>query len=64
MKDFYFIFLFFLTCPDKTRGGEEIQTSDLRFMRRGLQPIELPLGNMNDLFHVTKFELLFVNKYF
>jgi hypothetical protein len=35
------IFTFFFTCPHKRRGGE-IRTSDLRFMRRGPQPIELP----------------------
>jgi hypothetical protein len=40
MKLFFF---FFLTCPHK-RGGE-IRTSDLHFIRRGPQPIELPLGD-------------------
>jgi hypothetical protein len=37
----YCFFLFFFTCPHKR--GEEIQTSDLQFMRRGHQPIELSL---------------------
>jgi hypothetical protein len=27
-------------------GGEGIQTSDLRFMKRGSQPIELPLDDV------------------
>jgi len=29
-----------------TRGGGEIRTGDLRFMRRGPQPIELPFGDI------------------
>jgi hypothetical protein len=37
----YSFFLSFFTCPHKR--GEEIQTSDLQFMRRGHQPIELSL---------------------
>jgi hypothetical protein len=33
-----------------TQEGERgIRTSNLRFMRRGLQPIELPLGDNNEL---------------
>jgi hypothetical protein len=35
--------LFFFFGHIHTRGGEEIRTSDLRFMRRGPQPIELCL---------------------
>jgi hypothetical protein len=34
------VFFFFSTCPHKVGG---IRTSNLRFIRRGLQPIELPL---------------------
>lgn len=41
-----------LTCPYKGRG-EEIQTSDLHFMRYGSQPIELPLG---DYVHLVVFQ--------
>jgi hypothetical protein len=37
------LLLFFLTCLHKRRN--KIRTSDLRFMRRGLQPIKLPLGD-------------------
>jgi hypothetical protein len=33
-------FFFFLTCPHK---NGKIRTNDHRFMRRGLQPIELPI---------------------
>jgi hypothetical protein len=40
----HIFFFFFLTCPYK-RKGEEIRTSDLRFMKRGPQLIELPLGD-------------------
>jgi hypothetical protein len=36
---FFFLFFFYFTFPHK-RG---IQTSNLRLMRRGPQPIELPL---------------------
>jgi hypothetical protein len=35
--------LFFFFWQVHTRGGGEIQTSDLCFLRRGPQPIELPL---------------------
>jgi hypothetical protein len=36
-------FFYFLTCPHKGRG-RGIRTCDIRFIRRGSQPIELPLG--------------------
>jgi hypothetical protein len=35
-------YLFF--CFDARVGGGEIRTCDLRFIKRGSQPIELPLG--------------------
>jgi hypothetical protein len=38
-------FFFFFICPRKGRG-RGIQTCDLRFIRRSLQPIELPLGDI------------------
>jgi len=34
-------FFFFLICSHKRKRG--IQTSDFRFMKRGLQPINLPI---------------------
>jgi hypothetical protein len=37
--------LFFIFLHVHTRRRGEIQTSDLRFMRRSPQPIELPIGN-------------------
>jgi hypothetical protein len=40
---FFQVFFFFLHVH--TRGGGEIRTSDLRFNRRGPQPIELSLGD-------------------
>jgi hypothetical protein len=41
-----FFFFFFLTCPHKG-SGRGIRTCDLHFIRRSLQPIELPLGTDN-----------------
>jgi hypothetical protein len=38
----FFSFFFYMFTQE---GGWRIQTSDLRFMRRGPQPIELPLGH-------------------
>jgi hypothetical protein len=38
------IIFFFLTCPHKGRGGG-IRSCDLRFIKRGSQLIELPLGD-------------------
>jgi hypothetical protein len=38
-------FFFFFFGYVHTRGGGGIRTNNLRFMRRGLQPIELPLGD-------------------
>jgi hypothetical protein len=42
---FFFIFFFYFLYVH-TRGGGEIRTGDLRFMRRGPQPIELPFGDI------------------
>jgi len=40
------IFFFFFSClPKRGERGGGIRTNDLCFMRRGLQPIELPLGD-------------------
>jgi hypothetical protein len=41
--NFFFFFFSFLTCSHKR--GRGIRTKDLRFMRRGPQPIELPIGD-------------------
>jgi hypothetical protein len=43
---FYFLFFiyFFLTCSHKGRG-RGIRSCDLHFIKRGSQPIELPLGD-------------------
>jgi hypothetical protein len=38
----FFFFFFFFTCPHNGRG--EIQTSDLRFMRRGPSQLSYSLG--------------------
>jgi hypothetical protein len=43
---------FFLTCPHKGMGGG-IQISNLRFIRRGPQLIELPLGDLIFTFYVA-----------
>jgi len=37
---------FFFTCLHKKREGARIRTSDLRFMKHGPQPIELPLEDI------------------
>jgi hypothetical protein len=44
--NFFFVFFFFLICPLKR--GRWIQTNGLHFMRRDPQPIELPLGDIDD----------------
>jgi hypothetical protein len=41
-KNSFGIFFFDMSTQE---GGGEIRTNNLRFMRCGLQPIELPLGN-------------------
>jgi hypothetical protein len=41
--------LFILTCHERV-GGEEIRTYDLRFIKRGSQPIELPLRDISGQF--------------
>jgi hypothetical protein len=41
--DLFFFFFFFLILNKREGGG--IRTKSLRFMRRDLQPIELPLGD-------------------
>jgi hypothetical protein len=43
----FFFFFFFWTCPRKGRGMG-IRTCDLRFIKRGSQPIELSLGDKFD----------------
>jgi len=39
---FFFFFFFYML----TQEGGGIRTSDLRFMKRGLQPIELLIGSI------------------
>jgi hypothetical protein len=43
---FFFFFFFFFGHVHTRVGGGGIRTCDLRFIRRGSQPIELPLGNI------------------
>jgi hypothetical protein len=43
LHKFYYSHFFILTCPHKREERRGIRTSDFRFMRRGPQPIELPL---------------------
>jgi hypothetical protein len=45
---FFFFFFFFMSTQEE---GGEIQISDIRFMRRGPQPIEIPLGDGVMLFN-------------
>jgi hypothetical protein len=47
-KVFFFFFLYVYTI-----GGEGIRISDLRFMRRGLQLIELLFGDNNSKSHIS-----------
>jgi hypothetical protein len=49
---------FFFFWHVHTRGGRRIRTSDLYFMRRDPQPIELPLGDVR----CTKLRLYLVHK--
>jgi hypothetical protein len=43
------IFFFFFDMSISREGGGRIRTSDLRFMRRGLQPIELLIGDKSSV---------------
>jgi hypothetical protein len=56
------IFFFFLTCPHKGRG-RGIRTCDLCFIRRGSQPIELPLGDAYNLLIIIQVMAPFVNTF-
>lgn len=51
-------FFFFLTCPHKRGEGGFERTSDLCFMRRGPQPIELPHGDATTLSSQLYIELV------
>jgi hypothetical protein len=53
MKDptLHFFFFFFFICLHIREGKRTIQTSDIRFMRRDTQPIELPLET---IIHLVK----------
>jgi hypothetical protein len=46
-----FLFFFFLRHVHTRVGGGGIRTCDLRFIRRGSQPIELPLGDQTISFY-------------
>jgi hypothetical protein len=50
-----FLIFFFFFLHVHTRGGGRIRTNDLRFMRRGSQLIELPLGDLNLLLTIRTF---------
>jgi hypothetical protein len=43
LLDYFFFFLFLLTCLHK-RGGREIRTSDIRFIMRNLSQLNYFLG--------------------
>jgi hypothetical protein len=51
----FLIYLFiFIFLHVQTKEGERIQISELRFMKRGPQSIELPIGDMGQLAFKTK----------
>jgi hypothetical protein len=48
-----FIVFIFLTCQHKSSKERRIRTSDLCFIRRGPQPIELSLGDFSYVFLIA-----------
>jgi hypothetical protein len=67
---FIFFLFFYLTCPHRGRE-RKIRICDLRFIRHGLQPIDLPFGDFSFSclygysmdFHAIVADLTFMGKH-